>query len=191
MATTAAKSAGGSKKNDGATILWAGNVPTTSRVTNAPGLSFMIRSGVGENVAAGPDTDATINAGTAKYGTYKPVSAGTFNAQRAGQYIIPLVTTLIAGVANTTLQSGAGDFGRNSINRIKDIRITYLYQFQWAQLGNNIGSGVTITATVKNTVNDTLGTDVAATPTRALPGQLVYIETGKTPTTSNYKARND
>lgn len=191
MATTAAKSAGGSKKNNGGTILWAGNIPSNSPITNGPGLTFMIRSGVGENVAAGPDTGVSIGLGTATYSTFKPVSAGVFNAQRAGQYIIPTVTTQIAGLANTTLLSGASDFGRNSINRIKDIRITYLYQFQWAQLGNNLGSGVTITPSVKNTANDTLGTDVAATPTRAVPGQLVFLETGKTPTTSNYKVKND
>ena len=41
------------------------------------------------------------------------------------------------------------------------------------------------------TQDDAMGNDVAARPTRAVPGQLVYQIGGQVPATVNYKAKTD
>lgn len=177
MATTAAKTAGGSSVNNGATVAYAGNIDTTNRVTQALGFASLNTDSQGPPTVKGPETNATIAAGTDTHGTFKPYAAGTFVYRVGG--LVRGVTASISGVASTLMTILAGYSGRQSIHKVETMR------------GVNITSWdyVTGAATIANVSVDAFGNDHAARPTRAVPGEYVFMETGKTPAQNDYPVK--
>lgn len=130
----------------------------------------------------------------------KANSSGTFALMAVGKYIIRRVTTTLAGVANTVLQTGASDFGRRSIHSVVQLRTSFLTSLSWAHgtdlptytavysnQSTNLNYGQNSTAT--NPVSQ--GTaDSAAGPTAAVPGTLVYKSAGKLAIQDVYKPKN-
>lgn len=127
----------------------------------------------GSTVIDGTDTDKAVSAGTFKYDNQRPI------AKR--------VTTSLATVSNTVLRSGAlvpshlrllHKRESYKVNKIATaIRAGY-----W-----NIYSGTWTTNPTSTT--ESPGTDEAATPTRSVPGELVYKTGAKVPVQDNYKAK--
>lgn len=133
------------------------------------------------------DTDKkfTTGAGTLTYGTVD----GTFATMTAEKYVMRKVTTLLHNVANTTLRSGGSDYGiRRSIHKVETafrhsgvataIRAGYWNEYS--------GSWSTAPTATNNSVGNVGGStvtngtaDQAATPSRSVPGELVYREGGK------------
>jgi hypothetical protein len=132
------------------------------------------------SVVDGPNTDKALSAGTFAYDNQRPV------AKR--------VTETISGVSNTVLQSGASRPElRRSIHKLEVLttrRLTTAIRagkwniFKGAFLNNQNQS-------VDNPVvaTDTLASDDAATPTRAVPGELVYKTAAPAPVQDDYKAK--
>lgn len=112
-------------------------------------------------------------------GVDKALTAGTFAKMAAGSYVMRRVTTTLAGQANTTLLTGASDFGRRSIPSNLTVRFTKLATY----------SGLTGAATY--TDYDYALTDDAAAPTRAIPGEFTIKQHGGDPTNLDYGAKTD
>lgn len=100
--------------------------------------------------------------------TAKVHEDGTFAKMAVGKYVMRRVTTTLAGIANTTLLTGASDFGRRSINGVGAVKVTKLSAF-------NFFTGVPTYVSTNYTL-----TDHAATPTRAIPGEFTFTPHGNT-----------
>lgn len=155
------------------------------------------------NVSMG-EGNPVITVGTTgtTYGIVPANSAGVFNG---GDQVIVRVTTDIANVANTTLQAGASNSAQSpSINQAGEIEVklykTAIRNGDWnpttapwggtpvtvAQSGGwNISAGVDNSVTLIAS-----GTDDAANPTQAVPGELAYMDGDSDPTQDEYEARN-
>ena len=145
------------------------------------------------------------------YTTQKAVSGGTYAFTPAAkdrtssdpQFVMMRVAVTLSGASNTVLQSGAGDFNRRSIHSsqtqfgAKTLTKWAANQFSWvgvASQRHNWISGVpaTLATTFFWDITDGNASDLAdddALPTLAVPGELVYLETGKTPTQDDYNAK--
>jgi hypothetical protein len=162
--------------NNGGSTIKAG----TSTILNNVDLGYSDVGVFGSSVVDGPDTDKALSAGTFSYSNQRPV------AKR--------VTEELSGVSNPVLQSGAGQPGLiRSIHKLEVLttrRLTTAIRagkwniFKGAFLNNQ-------TQGVDNPVvaTDSLSTDDAATPSRTVPGELVYKTGAPTPVQDNYKAK--
>lgn len=160
-----------STKNDRGVIRRGGNIASTR---------FTAKNVLGESDYVSSGVKLTTNSGLAK-----SVSAGTFAVLAVRKYIIRKVTTTLAGVANTVLQSGASDFGnRRAIHKTESARTTFLSALSWTADND----GMPTYAFTKSQKNTAFGNDNAASPTLAVPGELVYI-VGNTPVLDDYAAK--
>lgn len=155
-------------KDNGATVLYGGNIDSSEAVTNAPDASIVgYHSGVHGSTVPGPTTQGDHP----NLSTAKPLSAGSFAKMTAGEYVMRKVSTKLAGAANTTLQSGASDFGRRSIHfneqQVTLLQVTAGWDYVTGQF-----------KTTPSTQVDSFGRDDAARPTRAVPGELQYTGHG-------------
>lgn len=157
MSTTTAGASHGGTRNNGATILKGGDIDNSGTVTNAPYEAI-----VSPNNTQGHGSK--VNEGSSW--NQKAVTGGTFAKMAAGSYVMRKVATTLAGVANTVLLFGSSDFGRRAIH-LKTTRRSY-HITSW--------NYVTGAATKGAATNDSFGADHAATPTRAVPGELVYTD---------------
>lgn len=180
-------------KNNGLTIVNAGNVPATSPVTNSMGFTKIlafhpVTNGSRIPHAATPN-GTHLNLDGSNVPTASAVS-GDYGIMTKARYIIRRYTNFIAGNASTVLNSGCSDTSaRRSINRQVHGRATQLHG--WTVTG---GSGAlpggTPTITYSYThLNNVWVNDVAATPTRAVPGHLTFRVSSTKYTTSNYTAK--
>lgn len=159
-----------STNNDNGAVLNGGSTSVLTSVS----LGYSDVGVFGSSVIDGDDTDKALSAGTFSYSNQRPV------AKRVTE-------ELAGGVSNTTLQSGAGQPGLiRSIHKLEVLRTrrltTAIRAGDW-----NIYSG-TWTNPVTVAV-DTLATDEAATPTREVPGELVYKTSAPVPVQDNYKEK--
>ncbi len=153
--------------------------------------------GVAKNIGASASVLETSNLGASNVGVFastpvdgddadKALSAGTF-AYNNESPVAKRVTTSLSGVSNTTLRSGAAQPGLvRGIHKLEVVRTrrltTAIRAGYW-----NIFSGVFSPA--PTVAVDTLATDEAATPTRSVPGELVYKTGAPEPVQDNYKAK--
>lgn len=160
-------------KNNSGVVVYGGNTTRTD---------FAVKNSTGDNNTRVNGTGPKITNGS---GLNKALSAGTFAVMTAGLYVIRKITTTLAGVANTSILSGASDFGHRLPIAFKESqRTTFLSGLSWAA---NPGKLPTYTLT-KSNLNTSYGNDNAARPTLAIPGELTYI-VGKTPINDDYKAK--
>jgi len=187
--------AGGSTKNNGGVMLGGGTVASSKWVSRALGRPR-------EHVSYGPyDTSATglliVDTVNTRWTNDKAFDSRSFATMTAGQYIAKRLGGQIAGTADTTLKYGGGNYHyRRSIHKIESWHQTFLSEYAWTKTeytlespGPNYAeytpvrsnySSVDSTA-VTGGLNWSGGnpasqgsSDVAANPTRAQPGQLVY-----------------
>lgn len=185
MTTTVAK-VGLPVKNNGGTVLNGGNVVDTTVVA----------------------LDLSNNASTTKNGskvlvianyTGKAISGGLFaNKMTTGQYIIKGLTgqsiagVALSGLGNLNTASERSGYDINRWSQYERLHITsWNYVTGAATLGGNAGDaayfaavdGTTVNATNKKTI------DQGANPSRAIPGELVYMTTGVLPTQADYESK--
>jgi len=162
-------------RDNGATVLMGGAIDSSATVTNAPDLAI---TGAGRRAQPKPVESAQV-------GTTKSVTAGTFAKLAAGQYIVKggNITTVLAGVAYRGLR-GAGN--QNQIRGIHTLltRKTVLIDSWDYATGAATLSG-------SNPSDDDFDIDGDyAIPTRALPGNVITLPTGReTPTTTALPAK--
>lgn len=161
MATTIAK-AGQPIRNNGAVIPRGGTTTAGSPVTSSPdNLTQGYRqSGVG-------GTNPISKTG-ANIGTSKAVNANTFARNMVAGQALMFRYGHVAGSSSTFLNTGAADYYRQSIYGKTNRRSYHITSW-------NYETGV---ATKDSDTNDSFGADNAATPTRAIPGELQYFDHG-------------
>jgi hypothetical protein len=123
----------------------------------------------------------------------KALSAGTFAHDNATPIGIK-ITTSLAGVSNTVLQSGAGQPGLiRSIHKLEVLRTrrltTAIRAGKWNIFKGKFLNNQNQTVDNPTVATDSLASDNAATPTRAVPGELVYKTSAPVPVQDNYKAK--
>lgn len=200
MATQAAVS-GNATKNNGATIVKAGNVPSTAtRVTNVQTLR--------ENAVRGRFVTTPVYTSGSNIGTHEPLFGGSFaynppsnvSSSTPLKVVAKRVSTTLSGKSDTSLQSGASDTSaRQSTNWWRGDR-TYANTNAEGATFDVYGGGLTRGTTRKahgtlvqaSGLDRGLGYDADHTvkhSTFAIPGELVWIETGKTPSQKDYAAK--
>ena len=189
MATTTIS--GSTTRNNGATVLGGGNIDTSNdTVSSAPSLkSFLDNHShvVGSRVLASTGTKWKSGITTGKgSGTlaYQPTKEDP-------QFLIRSVASKVNNTSNTVLYSGASDkAGRRAINHLaKNHRyhITSIdYKTGIATKGGSAGNAFNY---VQADDGSTAATDDAANPSRAIPGELVYMHGSLTPKQDDYKAK--
>jgi len=201
MAVQKVVSANAYKKFDSATILFGGNIASTSRITNVDNIEHMgIHTGRAGSKLPSPLTNAQIAtntagdpepaAGRSKNPTFKPYSAGTYGYMAKNEYQVIGLSSKISGVASTVLYMPSSDFGRKPTYLRSGVRSSFLRVFTWTA---NSESGPTYTKTYSNRTpaqNDMNGQDNASVlVTRALPGELQFMYGAKTALQTDYVAR--
>jgi hypothetical protein len=159
-------------QDNGATVLMGGSIDGTNTVTNAPAESIL---GAGRRAQPKPVASAYTGAGKAN-------DSGDF--AELGDYIVKggNVTTKVAGIAYTGLRGGGN---QNQIRGLHTLltRTTVLID-SW-----NYATGVP-TYNENNPSSDDFDNGSFAAPTRALPGNLVIIQDGKSVDTEAYQAKD-
>lgn len=205
MASTAAKSGGGSAVNDGGTIVNAGNVPAGSPTTKVLGVNEINASEKQYGTVVVVDT-ATGAEFTDPHGVIKAKSAGTFAYTPAPgtNYLLRAAGDTNAGKVNgssSTVLSIPGGVSNKSINKlVKTAQYGTYATTEFNVLatpssgvvpgrtkGTNAGTAVTYVQADDGSSN---ATDDAATPTRSVPGELTYMFGSVTPKQDDYKAKN-
>lgn len=183
------------QRNNGLTIVNAGNVPATSPVTNSMGyvkiLAFHPVSNGSRIPHAATPNGTHLNLDGSNVPTASAIS-GDYAKMTAGRYIIRRYTNFIAGNASTIFNSGCSDGPqRRSINRQIHGRATEMYGFSYVGGVNGSQPGGTATFTYSySRMNPIWGNDVAATPTRAVPGDIVFRVSSNKYTVKAYTAKN-
>ena len=186
MATTTIS--GSTTRNNGATVLNGGNVDSTNAVTNSDTLMDVLHKAgaYGGKVLASTGTKFKPGVTTSK-------GSGTLAYQPAAsdpQFLLRGYSTKVNNVSNTILQSGSSDkAGRRAINPIVK---THDYNITSIDYVTGIATKHGSAGAVKNYVKmdgTTAATDDAANPTRAIPGELVYMYGALTPKQDDYKAK--
>jgi hypothetical protein len=118
--------------------------------------------------------------------TYKKVT-GNFATMTDGDYVMMLVTTDLAGASNDSLLSAAS-FARRPIHKLEAMRTTRTATAVRAGFWNVYTGEWSTKPTSANDISD-WGTDDAAVPTYAVPGELVYRDGSASPILDEYKAR--
>lgn len=116
----------------------------------------------------------------------KAISGGTF-AHNHTDPISALITSEIAGVADTSILNPGSKGNVRSINSLVTLRTrrftTAIRGNHYNRVTNTWDEGYPVVAV------DSLSSDTATTPTAAVPGKLNYLSGSVVPTSDNYAAK--
>jgi hypothetical protein len=159
--------------DNGATVLMGGDIDSSKTVTNAPDLAI---TGAGRKAQPGPVQSAHTGA------TYANIN-GIFAKLTAGQYAVKggNITTQLAGVAYRGLRGGGNANQIRSIHTLLTRSTVIIDSWNYATGVATINEG--------SPSSDDFDSGSYATPTRALPGNLIVNETGGTPSTEAYQEK--
>ena len=153
---------------NGRSVVAMGNTASTEALRTA-----VVYSGMSVNAGGGGPTPVT---GT---DVKASIAGGTFAYWNDASYVGMRVSSTINGSGNTSLFFGSNNMEDQAINYITGVYLTNVSDWSYV-------SGIPLSSTA---VNYSYGADDAATPTRAVPGELIYQETGGVPTSGEYVAR--
>lgn len=158
-------------KNNYGTVAYGGNVGALMGSADFTDLAVPFK----------PNVVTTTITGAAPSGISTTiVSGGTFAGMVAGKYVGIGYDMTLANYVNPNDAIGAGDTtDRRSILALPSGIYTINYT-DWSYM-----SGI---ASFTNSVTD-MAYDHAAVPTRTIPGEFTYLETGSTPTNADYTAK--
>jgi hypothetical protein len=152
------------------------NGTSTSNVLSSVKVVRPIVSSFASTVVDNNSADKAISGGTFAHDHVKPIST--------------LVTSELAGLSNTAIRSPGNDGGNiRSINKLETLRTrrftTAIRANKYNRFTGAFDSGFPVVAT------DSLASDVAATPSRSVPGKITYLRGSKTPYNDSYKAKTN
>jgi hypothetical protein len=192
-------------KNNGATVVNAGNASTTGPITKILGLNTLaddVGNPIGSKVVS---NDGTGAATTDRVGVSGVIASAAI-AYEAGptEWVMQGVTTTLAGVARTALLSQGSDFDGSVKDFVYQTNSNYthgsgngtfdIYARPGTDITPNYTKGGNAGAKfnfVRPSGNGLIAaSDEAAAPTRAVPGELVYRFGAPTPYMDNYKAKD-
>lgn len=205
MSYTSAKSAGGPRKNNGGTVVNAGNVAAGNPVTKVIGVNEV--NGSKNQYGSKVVTDTAVGNGTTDpHGVVKVKSAGTFAYSPAkGQGFLIRNAGDDASKVNgsaTTLLSVPGGVSNVSIHKLTSTRALGAYASTSFDVlarpstsvvpgrTKGLGAGDPVAYVQADDGTTTSNVDNAASPTRSVPGELTYMFGSKTPKNDAYKAKN-
>lgn len=165
----------GSTRNNGGTILYGGTIAST----RWDSLVFST------NIHSHDVPNRLIPASTAHM--VKPLSAGVYGSMEAGKYVAKILGERIAQTSNTVLQSGASAFYRMPIKPKESERRIHITSWNAVTGAPTYGGSRGNSYDFGNIDSGTF-IDQAAHPSRAVPGELVYMVTGNEATLDDYKA---
>lgn len=165
-----------STNNNGGSVINGGSTSLLDSVD----LGYSDVGVFGSSVVDGPDTDKALSAGTFSYSNQAPI------AKR--------VTEELSGVSNNFLQSGASVPSlTRSIHKLEVLTTrrltTAIRAGKWNIFKGAFLNNQNQAADNPTVATDSLSSDNAATPTRAVPGELVYKTSAPTPVQDDYKAK--
>lgn len=165
-------------RNNGGTILQAGNIASNSRFSN-----LAIRTTVVKQVPVFNENNSRLGIAT------RPLSGGTYNVMTKGRYICRYITGgYIAGVANTTLDTAAGDFNRGFPAKITGSRRLHITGWNAVTGAATKGGSAGAAFSYKGTRGGSTMTDTGTPPNPfSSNSTLVFLVTGKVPTTVSYQ----
>jgi len=169
----------GVEHRNGGTVLY-GNASNTRVVSNTVSSVTLVAADHAGNLAIAPkDIASTFGAS----GWTPIISSGTYGLVNARDYIAYGIRKSgeqkICGLFTTLLQTSASEFARRSINRNEGRWTRKIVQAGW-----NYVTGKPLTTPTSQL--DSFGNDNASRPTRAIPGDLIFIDAGKTIKTNHY-----
>ncbi len=162
---------GNAYKNNGGTVIVGGSATTRTDVNVA---SFSQIRGFNSKIEAGPKLVANY--------TSKGVSGNVFSYIAAGEYQIINSSTKIGGASSSVIKFAGQEYQRISIARIESRRSTDILTIGLAYRTGRPISALSVS-------NDSFGSDSAARPSRALPGELTFMRGSPTPYSTTYAAR--
>jgi len=169
-------------KNNGGTMKKAGNANTTTGpITSVRTLrDDAVKSPYGAKVALSSGSAGS----SGNVGTHNAFTNFAYQ-NVAGEYIMRKRTRYVNGSANTLLTSCASDVGiRRAIPRLETTRAMGSgYLTSWDYVTGVITKGANAGGVTS------FGTDEAARPTDAIPGELAYKTGAKLPVEDDYKPR--
>ena len=171
-----------------ATVQVDGSAVTGGSTKNNRGVVVNAGSSTGKlgKVSLGRQQVATGSVVVDRETTNKANSAGVFSYSTQAP-ISRRLSVVIGGSASNVLLSGALVPGQiSSIKKIESRRVVRKATAMRAGYFNLTTGRFTTNPT---SATDSFGSDVAASPTRAVPGQLVYKLGPVTPVTVNYAAK--
>lgn len=208
MATTTAKGSG-STVNNGGTIVGAGAVSADSRITKVIGVNelntgseygskVLAKTGTSQDYA-GVTTANSSSAGGLAYYPDPRLGERNFLFRAGGDSCSKINNT-----SSTLLTVVGSEFGKRTVNEIhatvgtrrlgsySDTSFNVLARPSSAMVpGRTKGTGAGTASNFVQMDGSTAATDDAATPTRAVPGELTYHFGGLArPTNDEYKARD-
>lgn len=203
MATTKAHNSITTVKNNGATLVGAGNFDVSGPVTNALQLNeiaddFGLPFGSKVVVKNGTGASTTDRVGVS--GINPSVALG-YNSP-ATEWMIRGVATTIGGVSNNVLLSKGSDFDGSIKDNVFELNHTHthgsgngnfdFYARPSTEITPNYTKGGNAGAfqSFVQVDGSTAATDDAATPTRSVPGELTYRFGGPLPVNDTYKAKD-
>jgi len=149
-----------------------------------------------DSITLGDSLFVTISSGNSWIeGAY---GAGAFNA---GTQVIRSVTNSIAGVTNNVILNGTNSANRDYAIKKRLTMSTHYYKTAirtngWSEFSGAFSPAVVVLnsggwdiAGNTDDSTDLSGTDHAANPTAATPGELVYRDGSATPNQDDYKAK--
>lgn len=150
------------------------NGTATSNVVGSVKVVRPVVSSFASTVVDNSSADKAISGGTFAHNHTRPISA--------------LVTTELAGLSNTSIRSPGNDGDTiRSINKLETLRTrkftTAIRANKYNRVTGQFDEGYPAVSV------DSLGTDVAATPSISVPGKITYLRGGKTPYNDSYKAK--
>ena len=199
MPTTSAKS-GSPKKNNGGTLVAAGT--SSGPISNVLSLAAINAKNRAYGVVVPLDTSTTYD----PHGVTKAKSTGTFAYTPAPgtNYIMAGAGDNASKINNTTSSAltNTGGVGRKSINKtVSTYRVGAYSDAKFNLLAvpsstagpfpgrtKGTGAGNKINFVQKN--GSTAAVDDAATPTRAVPGELTFLFGALKPLSTGYKAKD-
>lgn len=148
-------------------------------------------NGTALNVVSNTPPKLDVFASTLVEGVHgsKGISGGEF-AHNHHDPITKRVTKEIAGLPSNALATSGGNPGNiRSIHKLEVLRTrrqtSAIRSNHWDQYSGKFDVGYPVNAV------DTLADDVAANPTRSVPGKLNFLAGGLVPSSVNYKSRTN
>ena len=185
MAVTTTAVSGQPRRNNGGTVFNAGNF-SVGNITN--GITLVenaFHKGYGTHVIL---ADGSVGQ-SGNIGTQKVNSGGVFGKMEAGEYLIRTYSDRLAQQNSTVLASAGSDTtSRRSLHYSRGYRRYNITA--WSYITGAATKGASAGALV-GFVDPVGGGAISfeAYPTDAVPGELVYMVTGVTPTQDDYKPR--
>lgn len=156
-------------------IMNGGAISAGGPVTVAPGKDYIGFDGAGQPYVKEADK--------ASYGVAEVNAAGDFDVDGVDRPVVKGgdIVTDLAGVSYDGLKGGGNNITRRPIHYSESRKTVHIVSWNYATGEPTYDSPAVTT--------DSFGTDDAARPTRAIPGEFVYKGGSNTPVNANYGAK--